>query len=165
MRKHLFFICPMDHLESVIEAEFKEENYYLTSLGNSMDFSNDLVGEINALVEVNGIREITFVLSSDNKIISNAIAKQTSGEPKTLSDFQRSILELADDFKAFWHKEGFMFTVLSSFLQKKAIELSSQISPWLSDDIKINTQIYSRCQNNFKKTNSCILWRKLICLN
>ncbi len=73
MRKHLYFICPTDRLEAVINARFKQENYYWTSLGNSVSFDNERVGEINALMETKSITGITFVLSDDNCMFLDAL--------------------------------------------------------------------------------------------
>ena len=65
-QKHLYFICPTDYLEPVIDATFNQENYYMTSLGNDLDLNDEFVGEINGFIETKNIKEITFVLSKDN---------------------------------------------------------------------------------------------------
>ena len=46
MLKHLYFICPTDFLEGVIENVFKQINYYYTSLGNSITFDKDSVKQL-----------------------------------------------------------------------------------------------------------------------
>lgn len=56
MQKHLYFICPTDHLETVINNTFKQENYYCNSLGNSIKFDSEMVGQINVLIETKNIR-------------------------------------------------------------------------------------------------------------
>ncbi len=70
MQKHLYFICPTDYLETVIEASFLEENYFLTSLGNSLRLDSETLGEINGFIESKNINEITFVLSEDNRFFN-----------------------------------------------------------------------------------------------
>mgnify|MGYP004137638051 CR=1 FL=1 len=69
MRKHLYFVCPTDHLETVINDHCYQENYYLTSLGNSVSFNSEFIGEINSLIEANRITEITFILSDNTSAI------------------------------------------------------------------------------------------------
>ena len=51
MQKRLFFICPTDNLEKAINFKFKQENYFLTSLGNSFEFNKDDVKEINTHIK------------------------------------------------------------------------------------------------------------------
>ena len=63
MGKHLYFVCPTDNLETVIENHFQNKNYFLSSLGNSLGFSFEVVEEINSLIENKGITEINFVLA------------------------------------------------------------------------------------------------------
>ena len=69
MSRHLYFVCPTDNLEKLIEEKYPQENYYLTSLGNSIKFSNDFIVEINGLIEAKGIEKVTFVLSKNNHFI------------------------------------------------------------------------------------------------
>ena len=84
MQKHLFFVCPTDNLESVINFKFKHENYFLTSLGNSFEFNKDNVNEINIdlqpyllnllrntflKIENENIKNIRFIVSSSENLI------------------------------------------------------------------------------------------------
>jgi hypothetical protein len=82
MNKHLYFICPTDHLETVIQKISQEKNYYLTSLGNSIDLDFETMGQINSLIESKKITQISFILSNNNHFFN---------EPKNLELHQMSI--------------------------------------------------------------------------
>ncbi|MDG1296332.1 MAG: hypothetical protein P8P48_04275 [Saprospiraceae bacterium] len=76
MNGHLYFICPTDHLELIIDNAFLGDSYFFTSLGNSMVFDEDLCFEIGNLMELKGIQAITFILSDKNKVIRDALLHQ-----------------------------------------------------------------------------------------
>ena len=69
MLKHLYFTCPTDHLETTINKSFEHENYFLSTLGNSVSFSSEFVNEISSFIKANSINKITFILSDNNRII------------------------------------------------------------------------------------------------
>ena len=71
MPKHLYFICPTDHLETVINRHYNEENYFISSLGNSIDFNKQFTAYLCDLVEAKGITEISFVLAQDNTLFND----------------------------------------------------------------------------------------------
>ena len=70
MLKHLYFTCPTDHLETVISESFDQENYFLSSLGNSVSFSSEFVNEVSSFIKAHSINKITFILSENNRIIA-----------------------------------------------------------------------------------------------
>ena len=76
MQKNLYFLCPSENLEAVIEKSFPQENYFLSSLGNSISFSDDFILDINSLIESKGIGKITFILSNNNRFILDAMKNQ-----------------------------------------------------------------------------------------
>ena len=43
MSNNLYFICPTDNLESIINSTFNEEKYYVTSLANSITFNHQFI--------------------------------------------------------------------------------------------------------------------------
>ena len=71
MRK-LYFVCPTDCLERTLDKN-RQENYYVTSLGNSVIFSEEMVEKINSFIESKGIKEITFVLSNNNRCMVSLV--------------------------------------------------------------------------------------------
>ena len=76
MKKHLFFVCPTDFLESTISEQFKGDLYFITSLGNSIKFDNDFLDQLKVLLSSQQISEITFLLSLDNSIVKDAMGDQ-----------------------------------------------------------------------------------------
>ncbi|QTN39793.1 hypothetical protein HZ996_11775 [Cryomorphaceae bacterium] len=69
MRKHLFFICPTDFLESVVRESFEGQHYFISSLGNAAPMDALEIGEIQRFIEEKEINEITLLLSDDNRIV------------------------------------------------------------------------------------------------
>ena len=73
MFNKLYFICPTDNIESIINSKLNDNNFYITSLANSITFNYDFIKELLSIIESKKISEITFVLSDDNKLINDAL--------------------------------------------------------------------------------------------
>ncbi|WP_281615744.1 hypothetical protein [Flammeovirga sp. SubArs3] len=101
MQKHLYFVCPTDHLETIIEATFKEENYYYSSLGNSVSFEKDIISEINDVIETNNIKEVTFILSNTNKLILDAIQHESQPLVIGMKRFYYDVIRQKGEIKCF----------------------------------------------------------------
>lgn len=149
IRKHLYFVCPTDSLETVISSCSKEENFYLSSLGNSIAFTEDMIAEINALVETNTISEITFVLSADNRIVKEALEGYKATWLSGLGDFHLEIT--AQQKKAPFTRQSEYLTAatLSNYLSARAKELEAKLSSYLTERTVINVRIYGRYRNAF----------------
>ena len=91
MQKHLFFICPTDALEGLINRAYKEENYFLSSLANSINFSEAVSETINALIETKCITEISFVLSTNNALFLDALSPQNFNSIKVLHPLYKAV--------------------------------------------------------------------------
>lgn len=159
MEKHLYFICPTDHLESVINKNFRRENYYCTSLGNSITFDSKTIEQINTLIETRQIREITFVLSHNNYIVSDALKNQDYSNVRGLDDFYDEIVSQKQHSEALWQTDHSQFLVLSYYLNKKIRELQFKLNSLLHIPMKINGKIYNRREDTFKK-----IYADLICV-
>ena len=77
MYASLFFLCPTDCLESIINKNYKGKNYFYTSLGNNSSFDLISLDSIKALICRHDIRNIYFVFSEQNKIVIEAMRGQT----------------------------------------------------------------------------------------
>ncbi|KXX69957.1 hypothetical protein [Flammeovirga sp. SJP92] len=154
MRKHLYFICPTDHLEPVIESTFHEENYFCSSLGNSISFDHMMMEEINQLIETKNIREITFVLSDSNKLFKEALNNQVHKAGNSLEEFFHDIKNQKKLTSVIWKKSDLQLPVLSLYLDRRIRELQSQISFWFEDKVKINAKVYNRQKKVFKDIHS-----------
>ena len=88
-----------------------------------MTFDHDMVGQIRDFLEVNHIREISFVLSDDNRIVSDALKKQTYSKLEGLHHFYKQIIKDKKYSDLLWFD-----TFLSWFLLKAAIKFCFYLS-------------------------------------
>lgn len=149
MHRHLYFICPTDYIETVINNRFPQENNYLTSLGNSVNFNLCFVEEINLLIETKQITEITFVLSDNNKLIQDALKSQDFKNVKGLKSFYDAIIEQKKRTKTVWQASDIQISIISYFLDLKIRELQTQLSNRSIDGVKIRAKIYYRQKDVF----------------
>lgn len=156
MHKHLYFICPTDHLESKITKTFKQENYFYTSLANSVILSPETIGQINDLIEVNHVKEITFVLANDNEVILNALKNQNYCEIQGMCQLYNTIGYHLANFNFSQKVVETELPVLCDYLNEKMDELRDVISKWLIGDILINALIYNRQNNVFLQASSSL---------
>lgn len=165
MQRHLYFVCPTDYLESTINHTFKQENYYWTSLGNSIVFDDDTVGGINALIEANGITAITFVLSDNNQIVLDALKDQTFCYLHGLDDFYYEIAQYGYQLKTFWQSDDLRIPVVSHYLNLKIKELQPKLGVHLEGGIKMNAMTYNRSENTFGEVNPVLFHKEHYSLN
>lgn len=149
MPKHLYFICPTDHLETVITGTFGPENFFYTSLANSTVFDPESIGQIIELIEKEKIDQITFVLSRNNQLVLNAIRKQSSPNFQGLCHLYN---EIDRQIKGPGLNENGVnneLPIFSHYLNRKINELRSVLNRWFIDNIPINAVIYSKENNLF----------------
>jgi len=163
MHRHLYFICPSDHIESLINQTFRHDNYFLSSLGNSMVIDANLVEEIMAWMDIKSIREITFVLSSDNQIIHDAIKQYDFCNVKRLHNYYNEIFQVKMRLKGLWHMDKEEMPVLSYFLKTKVHALQTILSGL--NQIDINGKIYCSSTGTFNELDSRIFMRGCLSLN
>ena len=160
MKRHLFFVCPTDYLETVINKHFHQENYFVTSLGNSISFNSQVIEEINTLIEAKSITEISFVLSNNNKIIMDALKSENL---KSLNGLESLYDRISDQTKRpIFHNET---AFIGNYLNFKVQGLMPQLNNWLSDKVKVNAKIYQRQTNIFKETYTELIHLENFCLN
>ena len=165
MERHLFFICPTDHLETVIAKHFRQENYYITSLGNSVDFNPQLIEEINELIEAKSISEISFILSDNNKIIMDVLKSEDLKSIRGLESFYHRISEhkrRTEVLRSLFYSER---PLITQYLTLKVQALKPQLNSWFADKVKVNATIYKRQTNVFKEANADLIYLDHFCLN
>lgn len=165
MKRHLFFVCPTDYLETVINKHFYQENYFVTSLGNSISFNSQVIEEINTLIEAKSIAEISFVLSDNNKIIMDALKSENLKSFNGLESFYDRIsthTKRAEILKHVFHSETLF---IGNYLNFKVQGLIPQLKNWFSDKVKVNALIYQREKNVFKETYTELIHLENFCLN
>lgn len=151
MEKHLYFVCPTDHLESVINNSFEQENYFCSSLGNSIRFYGSTVAQINNIIATKNITEITFVLSDSNPIVMDALSDRDFSELRGLRRFYNEMLRQKQRSKMLWQTNNWQVPILSAYLNMKITELQPKIRRWMMEPIKINGKLYYRKQQLFKE--------------
>ena len=158
MQKHLYFICPTDCLEPIINRTFGHHNYYYTSLGNSVIFDDHTVKQAKRLIVKNNIREIFFVLSHDNRIVWDALGNQGFAEIRGLSDFYHEIIRQKERSEWAWRTFNHPFIILSYYLNQKIKELQHELDRVLTTRINIKGKIYHQQERMFND-----IYSELIC--
>ncbi len=159
MQKYLFLVCPTDCLEHTINKTFKYENFFYTSLGNSFIYDSKTIDYIRHFVRKHHIEEIYFVLSMDNKIVSDVSGNNEFSNIRSLTNFYKDITKQKEHSQLLFQRSNDQFTVLSYFLNKKIKELESQLTDLSNHSIQIGGKIYHRDQNVFTNIRS-----DLVCL-
>ena len=149
MQKNLYFLCPSENLEAVIEKSFPQENYFLSSLGNSISFSDDFILDINSLIESKGIGKITFILSNNNRFILDAMKNQEFKYIKELKEYYKTIEKRKVLTIKSYKNENFTSLITSHILKTKINELNSNLFDWIRNKISIEGKIYDPTKNMF----------------
>lgn len=150
MRRYLHFICPSDYLESLIQAACEGEHYFFTSLGNSLIFNQELVKEIEALIGSKNIGEVSFILSDDNQIVSDALGKQDYWEVEGIMDFYAQIIREKEHTGELWQTGNHSLLLSSCYLNNKIKELKAALDASLIDQLHIKAKIYKRQEGMFR---------------
>ncbi|MFK8008026.1 MAG: hypothetical protein AB8H03_16835 [Saprospiraceae bacterium] len=162
MKSCLYFICPTDSLESVIENAFHQENYFYSSLGNSISFTNKDLNQIKKLICSKGIRKIVFVLSDDNQIVLDALGKQVFSDIRGLKKIYNQVLLQKEYLEMSWQIQNPQFLILSSFLNEKIEKLKDGLSDLMIGEITISGKVYSKERYKFKDIYSDLLFTEAI---
>ena len=149
MQKNLYFLCPSENLEAVIEKRYPQENYFLSSLGNSISFSDDFILDINSLIESKGIGKITFILSNNNRFILDAMKNQEFKYIKELKEYYKTIEERKVLTIKSYKNKNFTSLITSHILKTKINELNSNLFDWIRNKISIEGKIYDPTKNMF----------------
>lgn len=160
MKKLLYFICPTDCLESVIDDTFRQENYYYSSLGNSVIFYRRMLREIQKLIVEKNIKEISFVLSHDNRIVSDALDKQDFLNVRGLKNFYTKVIEQRQRVAILWESLNTQSLILSYYLNQKIKELEKGLKRLAIHGVKIKGKIYNKKQDSFED-----IYHDLICMD
>lgn len=154
LNNHLYFICPTDNLEVIINKTFKENNYYFTSLANTIMFDVDEVGHISSLIETEQISKITFVLSDDNQIIKEVLHNKDYSNTEWMKKFHLYINSQKKRFNLLTNKQHSTTPILSYYLNSSVKKLKHELSAfWFSNQVTVDATIYDRKKNRFNKTS------------
>ncbi|RNC90148.1 MAG: hypothetical protein ED555_12015 [Allomuricauda sp.] len=165
MKAHLYFICPTDHLEPVINESSDNGSHYYTSLGNSVVFTKYTINQIEHLIAKYNIEEATFILSSTNPIIRDALERQDFSGIRGLNGFYDEIARQKRYSKVLWQEHNNQFIILSYYLNKKIEELQHKLKAQFANQIKITGKIYDKKKNTFDEIYPNLVCTKFFSLN
>ncbi|MEM6966831.1 MAG: hypothetical protein AAF573_18850, partial [Bacteroidota bacterium] len=118
----LYFICPTDNLETIIENKFSQENYFYSSLGNSVTFRGEELRQTKKLIQTKNINEVSFVLSYENCMVVDALNNQNFANVRGLNSFFHQIISKKESVEISWKTTNSRFLILSYFLHEKIKE-------------------------------------------
>lgn len=151
MKRKLYFICPTDHLETIINNKFPEENYFYTSLVNSVDFNLKNTLEISRLIEAKEISEINFVLSINNAFIRDALNKQLYSSLRGLKQFYFSVKEQKEYAKSIWYSNDVRIPIISNYLNSQIRLFLNQTYCENNNNVRVYGKIYNMTETSFEK--------------
>ncbi len=165
MHKHLNFICPTDNLETVIQQTFLQENYFYTSLGNSITLDSETTEQINAIIELNSITDITIFLSLDNQIIQSALHNRKLSKIKGMGSFYGTIDSQLRQLSFNQKINDIELHLITSYLNKKTNELYQHLIKEFGNKTTINALIYNRESKVFVEAESKLFQLERCSLN
>jgi len=164
MFNKLYFICPTDNIESIINSKLNDNNFYITSLANSITFNYDFIKELHSIIESKKISEITFVLSDDNKLINDALENKKFKNIRSLNHLNLKISSQKNFFKKESTVSEIRLDLISYLLNQKKHELK-KITDSLGLELDINAIVYNKEVNEFTKVKSKLLNLEFFNLN
>ena len=164
MHNNLFFICPTDHLEMTINDTFKDENYFYTSLGNSVSFGPDLAKQLTEIVEAKNIKKVFFMLSYDNPIVLNGMKSKLPSSYLRMKGFYSEIAKESNTTLELWERCDSRNIILTNLLRRRIEEFKACLNK-TSIDLVINGKLYLKKERIFKDINSHPISTNLYNLN
>ncbi|MEM8909599.1 MAG: hypothetical protein AAGD05_17255, partial [Bacteroidota bacterium] len=158
-------ICPTDCLESTINGAFKEENYYCSSLGNSITFDHQMLSKTKKLIRTKNIDHISFILSSDNSIVLDALGNQDFISIRGLNHFYTQVNWQKKQATLSWKAKNNPHLILSYYLNYKIKELKDGLKEPALEQLKIDGKIYHKQENIFRNIYSEFVCTKYSILN
>ena len=149
MDKTLFLVCPTDCLEGRINEQYNTVNYFYTSLGNSFNIDEVSLKNIQELIKKHSIKNIYFVLSSDNRFILDALEGQSIFKDKRLASFYKEIYEHKHLSNKTWITNNNEHLIISHFLHKNIEQLEQKLYSIITYPLTIKGLIFNSLNNNF----------------
>ena len=164
MFNKLYFICPTDNIESIINSKLNDNNFYITSLANSITLNYNFIRELYLIIESKKIREITFVLSDDNRLINDILENKDNKNIRSLDHLNLEIYSHKNFFKKELTISQIRLDIISYLLNQKKNELKN-ITDSLGLKLDINAKVYNKEVNEFTKVKSKLLNLEFFNLN
>lgn len=125
----LFLICPTDFLETTINSRFKGRNYFYTSLGVSIQLSDEVtVGQIKNFILDNGIKRIILVLKDSNTFL-NGMANQSDVKGIVgIHHLQKDINQSKTEIERYRDNTVKVNLCISNYLNRKVFLLNNELN-------------------------------------
>ena len=149
MNETLFLVCPSDCLEARINEQFNTVNYFYTSLGNSFNIDQGSFKNIQELITNHSIKNIYFVLSSDNRFILDALERHSIFIDKRLASFYKEIYKHKYLSEKTWITDNEEHLIISHFLNKNIEQLDQKLHSITTYPLTIKGLIFDSLNNNF----------------
>jgi hypothetical protein len=149
MNETLFLVCPSDCLEARINERYNTINYFYTSLGNSFNIDQVSLKNVQELINNHSIKNIYFVLSSDNRFILDALERHSIFIDKRLASFYKEIYEHKYLSKKTWITDKEEHLIISHFLNKNIEQLDQKLHSITTYPLTIKGLIFDSLNNNF----------------
>ncbi|SIS71054.1 hypothetical protein SAMN05421766_103536 [Zobellia uliginosa] len=164
MRNNLFLLCPTDNLEPVINTVYSCENYFYTSLGNTFSRDFKTMEYLYKLIRRKNITNLFIVLSSENKIISDAVENQFYKNIRGLEKLYTNIGEQKEHLE-FWDDNPSQDLLFSYYLNHKIKAISDDFNHWFGQSLTIKGKIYNQRENKFYPIYSNLICKEKFHLN
>lgn len=161
MMTRLFLICPTDFLETKLNKMFKGENYFLTSLANSIDFGSENIGQIKKLLIEKNVEEIIVVIRSDNNLVKENHLLKACINNKALSNILKNSNQCNRFINHFKRSEDTQMLFNSCLLNNKVQALQNELKD-LDLSISVDPLIYNSSDEKLDKTIHPVLTSYLI---
>lgn len=159
MPKCLYLLCPTDCLETIINNTFSDDNYFYASLGNSFVADTKSVACIKRLVEKHKIEKIRFILSTDNKVVLDALGEQYFSRMRRLRGFYLEMEKQNKRSEVLTQNRDREFSVISYYLNQKVKRLQLDLNTLPNNPIHISGKIFNRNLDSFSP-----IYSDLVCL-
>lgn len=156
MSRNLYFICPTDNLESIINSTFNEENYFVTSLANSVTLNRELVKKLFSIIKSKKINHVTFILSDNNTIVQDALRSKNFKDIRGLGSFYERIEKHKCYVDSVWCSSDIQQIIISYILNHKKREFENLINSSVKQ-LNINAIIYNSHRDEFSKVRGELL--------
>ncbi len=142
-------MCPTDCLEARINEQYNTVNYFYTSLGNSFNIDQLSLKNIQELIKKHSIKNIYFVLSSDNRFILDALKGQFSNKIGNLESFYKEIKHQKIISEKTCYTDNNEHLIISHFLNKKINQLHKELANFEANNFHIRGLVYDKYKNSF----------------
>ena len=157
MRDVLYFVCPTDCIEPIINETFKTNNFFFTSLGNSIDMNWSVIEKVKSMIDEMNISDIRFVLSDQNQIVLDAIQCQKFAGIRGLQSMYLKMHDSRSDLMAFNKTGKYNYILLSHHLNSQINILKRELDYCQYEPIQVSGRLYNKEENLFYNISSEIV--------